>query len=66
VEELRQIAIRRREAQEGAAPQTEAAQPFATALGLPAFPRLRLLLRAHQSGRDQPPQAPAALPAALR
>jgi phosphoenolpyruvate carboxylase len=33
VEELRQIAIRRREAQEGADPQTEAAQPFATALG---------------------------------
>ena len=33
VEELRQIAIRRREAQEGAAPKTEAAQPFATALG---------------------------------
>jgi phosphoenolpyruvate carboxylase len=33
VEELRQIAIRRREAQEGAPPKTEAAQPFATALG---------------------------------
>jgi phosphoenolpyruvate carboxylase len=33
VEELRQIAIRRREAQENAPPQTEAAQPFATALG---------------------------------
>ena len=33
VEELRQIAIRRREAQDGADPQSEAAQPFATALG---------------------------------
>src|ERR1700678_1395425 len=33
VEELRQIAIRRREAQEGAPPKTEAAQPFAAALG---------------------------------
>src|SRR5882757_2002345 len=33
VEELRQIAIRRREAQEAAEPQTEAAQPFASALG---------------------------------
>jgi phosphoenolpyruvate carboxylase len=33
VEELRQIAIRRREAQEAADPQTEAAQPFAAALG---------------------------------
>src|ERR1700684_67412 len=33
VEELRQIAIRRREAQEAADPQTEAAQPFASALG---------------------------------
>ena len=33
VEELRQIAIRRREAQDGAPPQTEAAQPFPSALG---------------------------------
>src|ERR1700678_1801910 len=33
VEELRQIAIRRREAQEGAPPKTEAAQLFAKALG---------------------------------
>src|ERR1700684_2745943 len=33
VEELRQIAIRRREAQEAADPATEAAQPFAAALG---------------------------------
>src|SRR3984957_18597226 len=33
VEELRQIAIRRREAQEAADPQTEAAQPFSSALG---------------------------------
>src|SRR3984957_17242447 len=33
VEELRQIAIRRREAQEGAAPKPEAPQAFATALG---------------------------------
>ncbi len=33
VEELRQIAIRRREAQDGADPKSEAAQPFATALG---------------------------------
>ncbi len=33
VEELRQIAIRRREAQDGADPRSEAAQPFAAALG---------------------------------
>src|ERR1700678_4176310 len=33
VEELRQIAIRRREAQEAADPQTEAGQPFSSALG---------------------------------
>src|ERR1700678_1947790 len=33
VEELRQIAIRRREAQEGAPPKTEAGQPFSSALG---------------------------------
>jgi phosphoenolpyruvate carboxylase len=32
VEELRQIAIRRREAQDGAPPETDAAQPFSSAL----------------------------------
>src|ERR1700761_3156081 len=61
VEELRQIAIRRREAQEAADPATEAAQPFAAALG-----SLGLLLRTHQPGGNQPPQTPAALLAAFR
>src|ERR1019366_6482835 len=86
VEELRQTAIARREAEEAdtagpSAPPTPRAaashQPSSCrrrrrpaparialrggaqrALRPPARPRLRPLLRAHQPGRDQPPQTP--------
>jgi phosphoenolpyruvate carboxylase len=67
VEELRQGTIRRREAE--ARRHAEEAARFtprmrwrwciaARRAGAAADARLRLLLRAHQPGRDQPPQAP--------
>ena len=67
VEALRQGTIRRRDA-EARGNEEEAARHAASGAGTgalaargarhPAYARLRLLLRAHQSGGDQPPQAP--------
>ncbi len=75
VEALRQGTIRRRDA-EAARPRRRSRAPRRRRAGTgalaarrarhPAHPRLCLLLRAHQSGRNQPSQAPPHCPATER